>query len=90
VLARPLADLNGRIDHCRRLEEQLEDAVASRRLDNRYLDNFAPLLLMAIARSLMHRHFHNAKGASDFESTIGSLIPRVRDDGAAAMEAARQ
>jgi hypothetical protein len=80
VICRPLADLGKKRERCEVLDAELEIAIAAAGPAARFLDNVAPLLLQAIDRALLKRHLNDEDGASDWESLVGALMPKVSRD----------
>lgn len=86
IFCRPLGDFDKRRQRCEQLEDKLETAIASGgSLGGRFLDNFAPILLQAVARAQLKRLAGDERGAAQWETLIGGLIPQVRADGARAL-----
>jgi hypothetical protein len=88
VLGKPLAtDSSERRGRCEALARQLAAALADSAAMRRQLNNFAPLLIQALDRALDCRRW-NEKQAADWDSLVGLLLPKVRQDAAAALAAA--
>ncbi len=91
LLVRPIVtDTRPWRDRCRGLQEQLDDRIASLAPGGPFLNNYSPLLLRAVDRALFFRSCGEGAAATEWDALVGHLVPRVRADAGAALDAMKE
>jgi hypothetical protein len=87
TLCRPAADFEGRRERCRSLQARLASEIKTSAGASRFLDNFAPLLLRAIERSMSQWIARDENNGARWDGLVGFLVAQARRDSGDAIAA---
>lgn len=83
----PFHDVTAWRRRAEQLGVRLEDMIKSNGCGMaRFLDNAAPVVLLAIDRALIARAFNDNRGVGEWSASLGFLLPMVRADARAAID----